>query len=320
MGRIIVVGLGPAGDEFLTTETAALLNSDKAVWLRTLRHPAAVGLDIAGSFDHLYDSLDSFDDVYETIVSRLIDLASEHGEVVYAVPGSPTVAERTVEMLRVHAAVEAGRVELDIRPAMAFTDLCWNALGIDPMANAATIIDALELSTQIVGLNGPLLITQVHSAEVLDDVITVLDDVAPSRVTVMKGLGTPEQFVDEVAWSALRSAVEPDHLTTLWVPRLSEPLGASFTRLDEVIRQVRDAEPLGLTASLRSLREELPQTAQAVVVAIDRMLDEVDDAAFDLEDALADLLYQLASVSRSTASAGLFAIADLAETAQQRHG
>ena len=319
MGRIIVVGLGPAGREFFTSETEALLTSGKPVWLRTGRHPAAVGLTVAGTFDDLYEAAGSFDELYPTIVDRLIDTATQTGEVVYAVPGSPTVAERTVELLRAHPEVAKGQIEVDVRPAMAFTDLCWNALSIDPMAEAATIVDALSLSTQIVGLNGPLLVTQVHSAEVLDDLISVLDDGAPERVTVLQGLGTSTQLVNEVAWAELRSAVVPDHLTTIWIPRLAEPLGASFNRLDEAIRVGGAATPETVEATLRAVRDRLPESARQVASAIDALLEDADDAAFDLEDALADLLYQLVLASRSAANAGHFTIADLAETAHERH-
>ena len=47
-------------------------------------------------------SADSFDELYAAIAEDLVTLArtSPNGEVVYAVPGSPLVAERTVELLR----------------------------------------------------------------------------------------------------------------------------------------------------------------------------------------------------------------------------
>lgn len=319
MARIIVVGLGPAGSEFLTADTAALLTSGKDVWLRTNVHPAAAGLVVSGSFDELYESVESFDQLYPAIVERVVGTAVETGEVVYAVPGSPTVAERTVELLRVHPQVVSGEIELDIRPAMAFTDLCWNALGVDPMAEAATIVDALSLSDQIIGLNGPLLVTQVHAEEVLDDLITLLDDVAPDHVTILKGLGTQEEVVKDVAWAELRSHADPDHLTTLWIPRLTEPLGAGFTRLDEAIREVRNSTPETVEDAWRTLRAQLPVAANTVVDAIDALLDDAEDAALDFEDSLADLLYQIVLASRSAAQSGLFTISDLAETAHERH-
>ena len=47
-----------------------------------------------------------FDEVYERIVDALVDAAVAHGEVLYAVPGSPLVAERTVELLRADERVD----------------------------------------------------------------------------------------------------------------------------------------------------------------------------------------------------------------------
>ena len=316
--RITVVGLGPAGAELLTVETADLLRSDLPVWLRTSRHRAAGEIESTGSFDHLYETLDSFDDVYATIVSSLVDLAIEHDHVIYAVPGSPVVAERTVEMLRVNNAVTAGEIDLDIRPALAFTELCWTALGIDPMTEAATIIDAFELGVHGVGRLGPLLITQVHSAEVLSEIIDVLDDVAPPVVKVLRRLGSPDEAVFDVPWSDLRSEVEPDHLTSLWIPRFGTPLASSIVELDEKLRSQVAASPHAAAFSFESLRIGLAKSAVAVSDAVDRFVEEVPDAGFDLEEGLADLLILVMLHVRLSAEAGLFTLDDLAETARKR--
>lgn len=317
-GTIVVVGLGPAGPEYLTSETLGLLESNAPVWLRTARHPGATGLTIDGSFDLLYEELDSFEEVYSTIVGRLIEIAKAHGSVVYGVPGSPSVAERTVELLRSHEEVLSAEVQLDVRPAVAFTDLCWNALGIDPMAEAVAIVDALSLATQVVARTGSLLITQVHSSQVLDDVITLLDDVCPETVTVLQGLGTSSELVVEVPWSDLRSSVAPDHLTSLWVPTLAEPLGLAFVRLDEMIREVRAASRETVEDTLRSLRSQLPESFRSVTTSIDAVMDGADDAAFEFEDGMADLLHQLVLLARVAAEDGLFTIHDLAQAATER--
>ncbi len=317
-GKITVVGLGPAGVEYLTSETEALLRSGAPVVLRTARHPAADELDFEGSFDSLYDTARSFEDVYEQIVSELIGRARQGEAVIYAVPGSPFVAERTVELLRVHPDVVSGNIQLDVRPAMAFTDMCWSALGIDPMAEAVTIVDALALSSQGAGRSGPLLVTQVHSGDVLEDVISVFDDAAPETVTVLQGLGTADEIVRKTSWSELRDAVEPDHLTSLWIPRLAKPLGAVFVSLDEAVRELRAGAPSVHQQAFAEVRALLPAAAEAVTSALDGVLDGEDDAPFDLEDALADLLFQLVSQSRLAAEAGYFTISDLAQTAIDR--
>ena len=316
---LTVVGLGPAGTEYLTAETIELLGGSAPVWLRTKRHPAASGLDIAGSFDSLYENHPSFDEVYAAIVSNLVNLARDEGHVVYAVPGSPAVAEHTVELLRTHPEVLSGDIWLDIRPAMAFTDLCWTALGIDPMAEAVTIVDALSLSVQSAGRIGPMLITQVHSMDVLDDVIAVLDDVSPAIVTILQGLGTTAELVSEVAWSELRRAVDPDHLTSLWIPRLEAPVAASLVQLDEMVRRLRDTSPEAIEYSLGSLRNTLPEASAGVVEAVERVIESDDDSFLALEDGLADLLFLLMLHIRLAAEAGFCTIEDVAETARRRH-
>ena len=53
----------------------------------------------AVDFDDLYEAAASFEEVYAAIVEAIVAAAVEHGEVLYAVPGSPVVAERAVELL-----------------------------------------------------------------------------------------------------------------------------------------------------------------------------------------------------------------------------
>lgn len=318
MAHVTVVGLGPAGRSLLTLETAELLAGELPVWLRTSRHPAAAGLRIAGSFDSYYESFETFEQVYRAVVDRLVELVGERGPLIYAVPGSPNIAEHTVELLRAD-----GRVTVDVRPAMGFTDLCWNALGVDPLAEAVTIVDAHRVATDSAGRLGPMLITQVHSADVLDDVILALDDVAPDSVTVLKGLGTAGEQVETVPWNELSNAVTPDHLTTLWLPRLAEPVASSFVRFDELVRRLRNECPWDSEQTHESLRPYLLEETYEVLDAIDALTagensaaddhDASDDAYVNLEEELGDLLFQIFFHSRLAAEQGRFTVADVAK-------
>ena len=304
------VGLGPAGTDLITAQTHGLLTGELPLWLRTRRHPAATALNAVGTFDDVYESASDFDEVYRQIVERLIAEAGEHGEIVYAVPGSPVVAERTIEMLR-----EDPRVDARIVPAMSFLDLCWVALGIDPMAEAATIIDALELGEQAAARRGPLLITQVHSGAVLDDVILALDDLEPGPVTMLQGLGTSEELVRAVEWPDLRGAVRPDHLTTLWVPVLAEPLGVPFTRFESMVHRLRNECPWDAKQTHASLRPYLLEETYEVLEALDAVEAAGEsvalDAYADLEEELGDLLFQVFIHAELASEAGAFTLADV---------
>ncbi|MFZ4434715.1 MAG: SAM-dependent methyltransferase, partial [Microthrixaceae bacterium] len=95
-----VVGLGPGGADLLTAGTLDLLGSAATLRLRTARHPAVAEVPVlsaARTFDDRYERAATFDEVYDSVVESLVELAAAGGSVVYAVPGSPVVAERTVE-------------------------------------------------------------------------------------------------------------------------------------------------------------------------------------------------------------------------------
>ena len=59
--------------------------------------------------------------------------------MVYAVPGSPAVAERTVVLL--HEAARRGDVELEVVPGLSFADLAWARSASIPMATEARVVD-----------------------------------------------------------------------------------------------------------------------------------------------------------------------------------
>ena len=133
-GRVVVIGLGPAGPDLVTAATRDAIAQAHVRFLRTARHPSAALVEGAIAFDDAYESAATIEDVYAEIVRRVIDAAHEHGEVLYAVPGSPAVGERSVELLRDAAA--SGSIELSVVPALSFVDLAWARLGVDPVTRA----------------------------------------------------------------------------------------------------------------------------------------------------------------------------------------
>src|ERR1700683_5612288 len=133
--RIDVVGLGPAGLELVTPEADALMTGADVVFLRTSRHPAAVGYPGARTFDHHYERAGSTEEVYRAIVADLVAVATEPrpSSVVYAVPGWAVVAERGVILLQEHAGVTRVQVDVVVHSALSFLDLAMTRLGVDPV-------------------------------------------------------------------------------------------------------------------------------------------------------------------------------------------
>jgi hypothetical protein len=177
--RIVVVGLGPGDPDLVTAGTLAAIEAVPHRFLRTEVHPSAHLVRGAATFDHHYEMADTFDEVYRRIVADLVAAASQHGTVLYAVPGSPRVLERTVDLLDAEAG--AGRVALDVLPALSFVDLAWVRLGIDPYEQGVRLVDAHRFDVAAAGERGPLLVAHCHNRRVLSDVKLAVDDPPATR-------------------------------------------------------------------------------------------------------------------------------------------
>ena len=71
MPRVVVCGLGPATADLGTAETAAAIGRIPHRFLRTARHPSADAVGEAATFDHLYETAETFDEVYDGIVAAV---------------------------------------------------------------------------------------------------------------------------------------------------------------------------------------------------------------------------------------------------------
>jgi tetrapyrrole methylase family protein / MazG family protein len=313
--RVVVCGLGPAGPDLVTGATLDAVARIPNRFVRTTRHPAAAVVGEATSFDHLYESAARIEDVYEGIVDALAGAAHDHGEVLYAVPGSPTVAERTVELLRADE-----RVAVEVVPALSFVDLAWTRLGVDPLALGVRLVDGHRFDVEVAGERGPLLVGQCDDPHMLSDVKLALSEAVDGghtdgrdvTVTVLARLGLPDEHVVELPWDELDRAIEPDHLTSLYVPRLAAPLAPEMARLAEVVRRLRSECPWDRQQTHHSLRHHLLEESYEVLEALDH-LDVAAGTGFDaLEEELGDLLFQVFFHARLASEEGRFTLPDVA--------
>jgi tetrapyrrole methylase family protein/MazG family protein len=309
VARIVVVGLGPGGLPHVTVDTLHAIERIPRRFARTLRHPSADLVADAISFDDVYEAADTFDDVYDTIVQHLLDAAGEHGEILYAVPGSPLVLERTVQALRLVA------VELEILPAMSFLDVAWARLGIDPIEAGVTLIDGHEFATAAAGRTGPLLVAHTHANWVLSDIKLAVDDPAHSdaAVTILQRLGTADESIVTTTWDDLDRSVEADHLTSIYIPHLAAPVGAGYVRFHQLTRTLRERCPWDIEQTHESLLPYLIEETFEVVDAVDQL--DPDDAVTDeqLIEELGDLLYQIEFHATIAEQEGRFSIVDVTQ-------
>ncbi|MEM7285490.1 MAG: MazG nucleotide pyrophosphohydrolase domain-containing protein [Actinomycetota bacterium] len=311
--RVTIVGLGPAGPDQLTPETLAVLDGASPVILRTRRHPAADALGAAESCDDLYESADTFDDVYDAVVERVVVAATESGHAVYAVPGSPLVLERSVERLR-----HDERVEVTLVPAMSFLDVAWARLGIDPVEAGVRLVDGHLFATAAAGERGPLLVAHCHNQRVLSDIKLAVDEPGDEPVVVLQGLGTADERILEVAWADLDREVEADHLTSIYIRSLASPVGTELLRFQDLVATLRRECPWDREQTHRSLRRHLIEEAYEVLEAIDAFDPETGQGADDLEEELGDLLFQVFLHSVLAAEEGWFELADVARSVHDK--
>jgi tetrapyrrole methylase family protein/MazG family protein len=317
-GRVVVVGLGPGGADLLVPAARAALERVPVRFVRTARHPAvadlaADGLDLE-PLDDRYEQAADLEAVYAEIASTLVTAALRHGEVAYAVPGSPSVAERTLALLRERAG--KAHVAVDVVPGLSFADLAWSRLGVDPMTELARVVDGRALDRAGLDLGGWLLVAQVDDRLVLGDVVlALLDALAPdAAVTVLARLGLPDERVEPMTVTDLHR-LDPDHLTTIAV-RLPDPApGLELARLLELARRLRRPGgcPWDAEQTHHSLTRYLLEEAYEVVDAVESLPPGAprgtagDDPAYArLLDELGDLVYQVVFHAVLAEEAGAF--------------
>ena len=289
-------------------------------FVRTTQHPTADLVGPAQSFDELYERADTFDDVYEAIVERLVAAATEAEadglQTLYAVPGSPLVLERTVRLLR-----QDDRVQLELIPAISFLDEVWSRLGVDPVDDGIRLVDGHRFAEQAVGEKGPMLVAHTHAQWVLSEMKLAIDAGPEQRAVILQRLGTPEEKVIDVAWPDLDRVVEADHLTSIYLPEVTAPIGSELIKTVELMHRLRQDCPWDAEQDHSSLRRYLIEESYEVLDALDEVIAEAEPEGTELglayehlEEELGDLWFQILFHAELATEAGQFTIADVART------
>ena len=218
--KLTVAGLGPGDAGLITRETWTRIEAAEHILLRTRIHPTVEALDAAEisyeTYDAFYEEADDFDLLYERIVDDLLTRVRE-SDVLYLVPGSPFVAERTVQLLR-ERAIEAG-IPLEILPAMSFLEIIFAAVGLDPV-HGLSIVDAMDEEAVAAPPAQDLIITQLYSRELASELKILLMEQFPDtqEVIYLHHLALPDQSVRRIPLFELDWQDDIDHLTSLFIP------------------------------------------------------------------------------------------------------
>ncbi|MFS0891453.1 nucleoside triphosphate pyrophosphohydrolase [Peribacillus frigoritolerans] len=313
MNEITIIGLGAGDLEQLPLGIYKKLIQTGQCYVRTADHPVIGDLKREGinftAFDGIYEKHDQFEDVYEEIAETLLDEASNRS-VLYAVPGHPMVAEKTVQLL-----LEKGPalgIAIKLEGGQSFLDPLFQAVRIDPI-EGFQLLDGTDLSPDDLHITQHMIIGQVYDAFSASDVKLTLMEKLPDdyEVYIVTAAGSSQEKVTKCALFELDRQMELSNLTSVYVPPVKD--GAlryrEFSKLRQVIAELRgpDGCPWDKKQTHESLKKYLIEEAYELIDSI----DEGDDEGMVGE--LGDVLLQVMLHSQIGEDEGMFTIDDVIE-------
>ncbi|USK80518.1 nucleoside triphosphate pyrophosphohydrolase [Peribacillus frigoritolerans] len=313
MNEITIIGLGAGDLEQLPLGIYKKLVQMEQCYVRTADHPVIGDLKREGinftAFDGIYEKHDQFEAVYEEIAETLLDEASNRS-VLYAVPGHPMVAEKTVQLL-----LEKGPalgIAIKLEGGQSFLDPLFQAVRIDPI-EGFQLLDGTDLSPDDLHITQHMIIGQVYDAFSASDVKLTLMEKLPDdyEVYIVTAAGSSQEKVTKCALFELDRQMELSNLTSVYVPPVKDEAlrYREFSKLRRVIAELRgpDGCPWDKKQTHESLKKYLIEEAYELIDSI----DEGDDEG--MVDELGDVLLQVMLHSQIGEDEGMFTIDDVIE-------
>ena len=299
MPILTIAGLGPGALEHLPLGTWQILKTHPRITLRTRKHPLVTDLEKEGirfgTFDHLYETHDTFQAVYEDMARQILDMASLH-PVLFAVPGHPSVAEETVRLIRRELEQDPDHpVQLKLLPAMSFLDVMFPLMDHDPV-DGFMLIDALSMGQQPPDSDRDVIITQVYDAYVASELklglMDYYDAEQPIKVVKNAGIHGAEE-VREIPLYQLDHQKDLDFLTSIYIARVDRfsKIHYNMNHLLNVLEKLRGSDgcPWDRQQTHESLKPYLREESQEVLEAIDG--DDDDHLCEELGDLLLQVVF-----------------------------
>ncbi|UTR16658.1 nucleoside triphosphate pyrophosphohydrolase [Salipaludibacillus sp. LMS25] len=307
---IRILGLGAGELDQLPVGIYNKLIKQELVFLRTEDHPVVAELKKEGmtfrSFDNIYETYDHFDEVYDHIVEELVEAVTTKGEIIYAVPGHPLVAEATVQRL---LALDA-TVNVVIEGGHSFLDAIFTSLKIDPI-DGFQLVDGMTMDPSSLDLTSHTVVAQVYDQMSASHVKLTLMERLPDDyvIHVVTAAGTAQESVRTVPLYELDRVTTLSNLTAVYLPPIKDDtlLYREFSTLRHVIKTLRGPNgcPWDKKQTHQSLKKYLLEETYEVLDAI----DENDDD--HLAEELGDVLLQVLLHAQISEDEGYFNMEDV---------
>lgn len=307
---IKIIGLGPGAKDALTLGAIEVLQTSKNIFLRTERHPTVQYLKELGikykTYDEKYEQSKSFDEVYDAIAEDIIKKQEELVDLVYAVPGHPLVAEKSVE--NILKLCKEKNIDVDIYPAVSFIDSLMDSLRIDPI-QGIKIIDAFDIKNQILDKRTGIIVTQVYDKYIASEVKISLSEYYSDEMEIyfvraagIKGM----ESIRKIPLYELDRQEDIDHLTSIYIPKCNKNI-MDFYDLVDIMGILRSDNgcPWDKEQTHESLKKSLIEESYEVIEAIDEEDDE------KLVEELGDVLLQVVFHAQLGKEEGYYNINDV---------
>lgn len=292
---IKIIGLGPGSPEALTLGALNALKKQKNILLRTEKHPTVEYLNANNikfeTLDNFYEEGKSFDEVYENIANKIIQMYREVGSLIYAVPGHPLVAEKSVFNL-IELCKNEG-IEYTILPAVSFVDAMMESLMIDPI-EGLKIIDAFDIKNQVLDKRIGTIITQVYNRFIASEVKIQLTEYYDDETEIIfvraagiEGL----ESIRTIPLYELDMQEDIDYLTSIYIPR-DVNNKKDIHDLLEIVETLRGENgcPWDREQTHKSLKSDFIEECYELVDAIEN--DDIDGMIEELGDVLLHVVFQ----------------------------
>lgn len=315
-GKITIIGLGSGNEDSLSLGIYKLLKKSENIYLRTRVHPIVDFLTEEQinfqTFDYLYDQSFEYEAVYQEIAKSLLNEAKSGKTLVYAVPGHPMVAEKSVKIL-----IETGNkedVDVDVLGGESFLDTFFSRLNIDPI-DGFIFLNGETVTRDDIIPSKNILIGQVYNRFIASDLKLTLMEIYPDETPVwlVANLGIDgQEIIKQLPLYELDyEETDFNHLSSLFIPASVSDQGEQrqFYKLVDTVKVLRGPNgcPWDREQTHKSIRKNLIEETYELLDAIDAM--DIDNMIEELGDVFLQVLFH----SEIAEEDGYFNIYDVIE-------
>nr|WP_312576781.1 nucleoside triphosphate pyrophosphohydrolase [Sedimentibacter sp.] len=292
MNTIQIVGMGAGNLDDLTIKAYNALKENIPTYVRTMRHPvveelADRNIEI-GTFDDYFEKYDSFDEVYNKITVKIVELSEKYGKINYCTAGSPFYGDIvTKKLLNEYK----DKINIIIIDGISFLDKCIKLSGYSDY-KSISILDCLEADEFSFDRNSLNIITQVYDKEIASQLKIKLMEIYSDETLVQK-IDVLEEKIEKVPLYLLDQEKNYGFSTYFCINpiEISENTVYNVNNLCRIVRILRgpDGCQWDRKQTHESIRQCLIEEAYEVVDAIDNK--DIDNLVEELGDLLLQVVF-----------------------------